>query len=222
MPEKTMQARERLDLKPEEEDRASARAARILLAEDDTEMRSLLAWGLEEEGYQVVEAENGLELLQHLQPSLVNAAGASKEPPFDLILSDIRMPGLSGLEVLTAYRRRDKKTPFVLITAFGDIVTHGEARILGASAVMDKPFDIDDLRLLLRRILPANRVSRKPPTIHRAVALILPMPGGTMLSSRPCTFRTQTRELHRHLRDRKSSSRMSPRASRRLNSLCQL
>jgi CheY-like chemotaxis protein len=138
----------------------STRTARILLAEDDTEMRKLLAWGLERDGYEVVEAENGLELLEYLEPSLFTARTSGKISEFDLVISDIRMPGLSGLEVLAGVRKRDKATPMILITAFGDPMTHKEAKELGASAVIDKPFDIDALREIIRSIIPPRYPSR--------------------------------------------------------------
>ena len=134
--------------------RTTTRTSRILLAEDDIEMRKLLAWRLEEDGYDVVEAENGLELLECLEPSLLYARTFGRISEFDLVVSDIRMPGLSGLEVLAGLRKRDKVTPVILITAFGDQVTHDEANELGASAVIDKPFDIDELRATIRRIIP--------------------------------------------------------------------
>ena len=137
----------------EDFDAAPKSTARILLAEDDVEMRCLLAWGLEEEGYVVDEAENGLDLLKKLQPSLLRAKVLGTRIEYDLIVSDIRMPGLSGLEVLAGLRKYDQTTPYVVITAFGDYITHAEASALGASAVIDKPFEIDDLRQVVRRLL---------------------------------------------------------------------
>jgi DNA-binding NtrC family response regulator len=63
-----------------------------------------------------------------------------------LIISDVRMPGVSGLDVLATLRREDWSTPVILMTAFGDLETRAEARRLGAKALFDKPFDVDDLR----------------------------------------------------------------------------
>jgi FixJ family two-component response regulator len=63
------------------------------------------------------------------------------------------MPGLTGLEVLAGLRKRDQSTPVILITAFGDEQTHAEAKRLGATAVIDKPFDTADLLTAVRRAL---------------------------------------------------------------------
>jgi DNA-binding response OmpR family regulator len=123
---------------------------RILLAEDDREMRHILAWELRLAGYDVVEAQNGVQLLDLLESSIIQARLFS----VDMIISDIRMPGVSGLRVLEDLRRHDAHTPVVLITAFGDQQTHAEARRLGAAAVFDKPFDVDEFCAAVRGIVP--------------------------------------------------------------------
>jgi CheY-like chemotaxis protein len=134
-----------------------ARATRVLLAEDDTEMRRFLSGVLLEDGYRVVEADNGIELLKRLEPSMIYAKVFGRILEYDMVVSDIRMPGLSGLDVLSALRKYDKETPIVLITAFGDDETHARAMGLGASAVIDKPFDVDELRALLWKTLPPSQ-----------------------------------------------------------------
>jgi DNA-binding response OmpR family regulator len=131
-----------------------APARRILLAEDDGELRSLLAWTLVEEGYDVVEARNGTEVLNYLEPRFLDARMYGRCQDVDLVISDLRMPGHSGMDLLSSLRRHDQVTPFVLMTAFGDDLTHARARELGASLVLDKPFDVDELLRILRRILP--------------------------------------------------------------------
>jgi CheY-like chemotaxis protein len=113
---------------------------RVLVAEDDGELRSLIAASLRCEGFPVLEAGSGLELLDVLGSTLVQGA-----PPPDLIVSDVHMPGTSGLQVLGGLRRAGWGLPVILITAFGDAALHDEAHRLGASAVFDKPFDLDDL-----------------------------------------------------------------------------
>jgi len=105
----------------------------ILLAEDDKEMRSLLALMLRKEGYQVFECTDGLSLLDMLSSN------------FDLIISDIRMPGVTGMEILMGANELDNFPPIILITAFGDKETHMQAERLGAVALFDKPFDIDEM-----------------------------------------------------------------------------
>ena len=116
---------------------------RVLLAEDDYHMRRLLAYGLKRDGFEVIEASNGAELVQKIE-SLVIRPGNRRT--VDLIISDIRMPFAGGLTVLALLRLHDWATPVILITAFGDAETHLEADRLGAAAVFDKPFDVNDLR----------------------------------------------------------------------------
>jgi CheY-like chemotaxis protein len=122
------------------------RPLRVLLAEDDREMRRLLVVTLRKAGCEVTEAISGAQLWDAVSGGdLRNDAGRA----IDLILSDVRMPGKSGLEVLRALRRASNATPVVLITGFGDAETHAEAARLGALAVFNKPFDMADLRRLV-------------------------------------------------------------------------
>ena len=118
----------------------------IVVAEDDHEMRSLLVTALRRDNYEVIEARDGRELLKLLN---CDRQRAHDGPAIDLVISDIRMPGRTGLDVLATLRLSDWATPFILTTAFGDPQTHAEARRLGAVAVFDKPFDIDDLRTIV-------------------------------------------------------------------------
>ncbi len=113
---------------------------RLLLAEDDGEMRRLLATVLRNDGYTVLEAADGQEMLEAYDAA--RAAGT----PVDLVVADIRMPRLTGLEVLEKICGDAVPSPVILITAFGDAVTHERAYALGAAAVLDKPFEFDDLR----------------------------------------------------------------------------
>jgi DNA-binding response OmpR family regulator len=123
---------------------------RILVGEDDTDLRQLIAASLVTDGHEVVEAADGREILALLAPTLARPGARS---PFDLIISDIRMPGWSGLEVLAGLRHYPMAPSVVLITAFGDEHVHAEARRLGAAAVLDKPFDLDELRALVTNVL---------------------------------------------------------------------
>jgi CheY-like chemotaxis protein len=129
----------------------ATRPRRILIAEDDKEMRHLLASVLSRDGWQVVEAQDGCELLKHIGSLLLRSPDAIS---LDLIISDVRMPGRSGLDVLAGLRRADWATPYILITAFGSDGVHREALRLGASAVFDKPFEIDDLRAAVVQLVP--------------------------------------------------------------------
>jgi two-component system response regulator (stage 0 sporulation protein F) len=134
--------------KPGQERSAEARMPRILVAEDDDEMRALLGQALRASGYEVAELSDGLHLVARL---------ASKESgEFGAIVSDIRMPGVSGLEVLEGLRKCKGAPPVILITAFGDRETHMLARRLGAAAMFDKPFDMEELLAELRRVAPLS------------------------------------------------------------------
>lgn len=123
----------------------------VLLAEDDPEMRCILGRVLRGFGWRVWEVADGEEMLEFL--AVGNGEGGRRKLP-DLIVSDIRMPGLSGLQVLESLRRTCWATPVLLITAFGDRDTHAEARRLGAAAVLDKPFSLHEFRAALADIAP--------------------------------------------------------------------
>ncbi|MCB9850776.1 MAG: response regulator [Phycisphaerales bacterium] len=123
-----------------------ARRPRILLAEDNEDMRALLSQALRANGYDVVELPNGTLLEMRLT--------SEARKGFDAVISDIRMPGVSGLDVLAQLRKFPDAPPMILITAFGDRETHGLAQRLGVAAMFDKPFDIDALLTELRRVAP--------------------------------------------------------------------
>ena len=124
----------------------AATPTRVLLVEDDDELRAFLGSALRSDGYDVVEAGDGVEALGEIATGLLRPG--DPRPP-DIVISDIRMPGKTGLEVLAGLRRADWATPVILITGFGDRHTLAEAHRLGAAAVFDKPFDVDELRAAL-------------------------------------------------------------------------
>ena len=135
---------------------AAPRLTHVLLAEDDEELRRFLSEVLQKKGYRVTEAQSGDDLLDRLWER------SRREGKFDLIVSDVRMPGFTGLEVLDGLRDECDPsigdTPVIFITAFGDSEVHAEADRLGA-IVFDKPFDVDELcayaaEVLNRKALP--------------------------------------------------------------------
>lgn len=123
---------------------------RILVAEDDEGMRTLLTKVLYADGYEPVECRDGIELFGYLEAFVGRRASLD----FDVIISDILMPGLTGLEVLEALHDRTGFPPMILITAFGDKEIHARAEKAGADAVLDKPFEIDELLTKLHEITP--------------------------------------------------------------------
>jgi DNA-binding response OmpR family regulator len=109
--------------------------ARILLAEDDAEFRALLALVLAGDGYAVDQVADGTAFLQRV--------GEPRD--CDLIITDIRMPGASGLEVVSGLRCRGSRVPVIMLTALNDESTQQRALLLGAT-LFHKPFELDDLR----------------------------------------------------------------------------
>ena len=123
---------------------------RVLVADDDDEMRGLLASELRRDGYEVLEAAGGAEVAA----ILAELRSRPDEAP-ELIVSDICMPSQTGLELLAELRKTELRVPVILITAFGDRAVHEKARALGAIAVFNKPFDLDDLRTAILNFLPS-------------------------------------------------------------------
>ena len=129
----------------------------ILLAEDDPDLRRLIATALRYDGFQVIEASDGRDLLDRMCDWMLYRW------PFEelsLILSDIRMPGLSGTQVVSSLRRSHWRTPVILMTAFPDPAIDREARALGVANVFSKPFEIDDLRTAVINVAGAKRSAR--------------------------------------------------------------
>ncbi len=119
----------------------------VLLAEDDGALRRLLALGLARAGFNVEEAGSGLELHDALR-------GARERGILPAaILSDIRMPGLTGLRATKIVRSWGWDAPVVLFTAFADDETLDAAARAGASVVVSKPFEVDDLAEMVAWLL---------------------------------------------------------------------
>ena len=124
------------------------RPARIIVAEDDREMRRLMVDSLREDGYEVHEVADGAELIVRLE----DAFFLDRTPPIDLFVTDIRMPGHTGLHVVRSLRAAGIYVPGVIITAFGNTETRDEAVSLGAE-LLEKPFKMAALRALVRYLL---------------------------------------------------------------------
>jgi CheY-like chemotaxis protein len=125
----------------------------VILGEDDRAMRDLLARALRKDGYRVLEAGSGVDVLDCVEQVLGDRETLD---PRTVIVSDIRMRRLSGLQVLATLRGLGWRNPVILITAFSDEETQAEARSLGATALIDKPFDVGVLLSEIERILPAS------------------------------------------------------------------
>ena len=125
---------------------------RILIAEDDPAIVSFLVKGLKAEGYSTAVAPDGLEASRLLSSSL---------EVFDLVLLDLGLPGLSGLEVLSRLRQRDAALPVIVLTARAEVVDKVRGLELGANDYVTKPFSFAEL---LARIRATVRAASQPTT----------------------------------------------------------
>jgi len=120
----------------------------VVLAEDDREMRMLVATTLRRAGWDVIEAGDGIDLID----CVAWVIDARDDGTDCVIVSDIRMPGMSGLDALERLRDIGWVGGIILITAFGDEATHARAHEMGANMVLDKPFDLDVLCEAIQRV----------------------------------------------------------------------
>jgi len=118
---------------------------RILVVDDEPEMRALLVDELRRDGYQVSEAGDGAE-----------AVLACRTTEFDVILMDKNMPGPSGLDLLPGFRRTCPRARIIMMTAFGDVPSYVEAAEKGAADFLFKPFRIEEMRAAIRKALAAD------------------------------------------------------------------
>ncbi len=121
---------------------------RILISDDDLAIRDGCAQVLKRQGYEIWEASTGEEAMNLLERF-----------DFDLILLDIKMPDISGIDILKAIRERDSDVPVIMITAYGTIQSAVETMRLGASDFLPKPFDPEELRLAVARNLKAKKLA---------------------------------------------------------------
>lgn len=141
--------------------RARRLSQTILLVEDDGEMRRLLARTLERDGYHVVAATSGEEALDWLGLCLFD--GSLQQVPA-LIVSDLRLPDFSGLELAEGLLASVEEIPMILITGFPSEQTYAEAFELGAARMLAKPFDLDELRLAVHTTLESRSSLPSLPT----------------------------------------------------------
>jgi CheY-like chemotaxis protein len=99
-------------------------------------------------GYDVVPVRDGHAVLEHLGASLVLER---RDAPMDVLLTDLRMPGVTGLQLLEGLRARGWTLPIVLMSAFGDDGVRKRALASGATAFLSKPVDVDELQRVIQR-----------------------------------------------------------------------
>ncbi len=123
---------------------------RILIIEDEKSMREVLRILLEEEGYEIVAAVNGMEGIDYL-----------KDDIFDLVLTDIKMPKADGFEVLKKVKELSPSTIVIMMTAFGTTESTIEAMKMGAYDYIHKPFKIDEIRLVIQKAFEKKNLSQE-------------------------------------------------------------
>lgn len=124
--------------------------SKILIVDDEPKMQRILEIMLQQMGHSALLAGNGREALNIVQNQSV-----------DLIVSDLQMPVMNGLEMLKSMRARDIATPCIIITAYGAVETAVEAMKHGASDYIIRPFDVNALELAIGRALALGRIRRE-------------------------------------------------------------
>ena len=119
-------------------DKAERARTQVLIVEDDADMRDMLVESLSDEGYRVEAAPGGRAGIERVRQGGV-----------DLVITDVRMPDLDGLDALQEIRAVEPTPHVIVITAFGSIETAIKAVKLGAHDYITKPFDIDALERLI-------------------------------------------------------------------------
>ncbi len=114
-------------------------APHVLIVEDDAATRRLYKFMLTNGGYPVLEAEDGVTALEQLA-----------KHPCDLVITDMNMPRMDGMELIQAIRRDHNDVYVILITAFGTPDTEKQARRIGANDYLAKPFDFEELERRVR------------------------------------------------------------------------
>src|SRR5436190_12361109 len=122
--------------------------ARMLNADDQERMRDSLATTLAREGHEIVAAGDGAAAVARL----------SSGTKFDLLISDLKMPKMTGIELLAQVKKLRPDLPVVLMTAFATVQTAVEAMKLGAYDYIQKPFDGEEIKLLVDRTLEHSRL----------------------------------------------------------------
>jgi DNA-binding NtrC family response regulator len=130
----------------------------ILIVEDEAKMRRLLELNLGDDGFTTFsaeDAETGLKLL--------------RENPIDLILTDLKLPGMNGLEFLQTVKRQNAALPVVVMTAFGSVETAVDAMKAGASDYVLKPFSLTEMRIVIHKELDVRNLREENRSLREAL-----------------------------------------------------
>ena len=123
---------------------------RILVVDDDSSLRNMMSIVLKKEGFDVTCVENARVALTTL-----------KDESFELIISDIKMPDISGIDLLRKVKSLNPEMPVVMITAYGSTHDAVEAMKLGAENYITKPFNLDELKIIIDKILYKKSIEKE-------------------------------------------------------------
>ncbi|MGE5807510.1 MAG: sigma-54-dependent transcriptional regulator [Nitrospirota bacterium] len=132
--------------------------SKILVVDDEQSLRDFLAIMLKKEGHDVVTAENGTHALNAVQSEI-----------FDLVISDMKMPGIDGIGVLKSVKEISPETVVIMITAYATAETAVEAMKLGASDYIIKPFKVDELKLIINNSLEKRHLRKENILLKREI-----------------------------------------------------
>jgi DNA-binding NtrC family response regulator len=136
----------------------SARKARVLVVDDEQSARQGMQLLLSHEGYDVALASHGREALEVLA-----------ERPCDVVITDLKMPEMDGITLVSAIRERYASLPVIVITAFGDVASAVTAMRAGAEHYLVKPVDFDELSVALERALERSSLRHEAESLRRQV-----------------------------------------------------
>jgi two-component system response regulator PilR (NtrC family) len=132
--------------------------SRILIVDDEQSMRDFLSIMLKKEGYDVVTAENGGGALKAIHAEI-----------FDLVITDVKMAGIDGIEVLKTVKEVSPETVAIMITAFATAETAVEAMKLGAYDYITKPFKVDEIKLVIQKALEKRHLRKENILLRREI-----------------------------------------------------
>lgn len=137
----------------------------VFLAEDDADLRRVIGESLRDAGFDVLSASTGHDMLK-----LLTAVSRAEVPVPDAFVMDVRMPRCSGLDVLSALRLAEWQQPVIMITGFGDPSLHAKAASYGASVILDKPVDTEDIVEMLDVLLRLAHAEVMKPTRNHSLS----------------------------------------------------
>ncbi|MCK4888842.1 MAG: sigma-54-dependent Fis family transcriptional regulator, partial [Candidatus Aminicenantes bacterium] len=122
----------------------------VLIVDDDESIRDMLSIVLKDENYNVLTAEDGKKALIHLKKNKIN-----------LVISDIKMPDMDGIELLNIIKKKDEKIPVIMITGHASTNDAIEAMKIGAEQYITKPFNIDELKVVIEKAIYRKKIEEE-------------------------------------------------------------